>query len=1130
MYKKNWLGILLWAICRTKENPVVMKLSLALPLLLAATLQASASAIGQEVTLQKKNVKLDYVLKELQKQSGYNILFDQRVIPESTTINVNYKNAQLYRVLDEVLTPFAIKYKQTGKNIVLNKEAVSNLRTVSTDQRQQTPIKGSVQNPDGSPIVGATIRLNESTSDGIMTDSNGTFSVVAGPQDRLTFSYVGKEPVTVTVGKRKEFLIVLKDQVVVMDDLVVVAYGQQKKRNLTGSVASVGSDEIEKTTLQDPISILQGRAPGVQITSNSGAPGGEMTIRVRGNSSLNSGNNPLFVVDGVPIESNSLSSLNGTENFGLNPLADINPDDIASIEILKDAASTAIYGSRAANGVVLITTKRGTEGKAQVTANFMTGVSSITRHLSVLNASQYRAAVIDSYNNMDNPEEPFWTIVDSLNPSNNGDIDWQRELLRSAGQYKVDLAVRGGSDKVQYSWSNSYLDQDGIIISNNYKRITSRLNVDFNVSNKLKIGQSIAYTNATNNRINAGGTGNLSVIRELLVRPPVMSMYFPDGSLNGYQLGRRNPVGIAMHATHNNKSHRIIGSEYLEYEISDGLSFRSNLHFDFTTMKENEFMPSILDYREGYNTGAIRNTNNITWANENILRYNQVFNNDHNFGALLGFSLQNWRFERTGLDGMFFPSDDIRTMNAASVISNQGVNVEAESAMLSYFGRASYDYQGKYLAEVNLRADGSSRFGRDKRFGFFPSASVGWRFTDETFLESIRNVMNDGKIRFSMGSTGNHAIGNYTSQGEFLVGINYLDYSGAAPSIMPNASLTWETTVQYNAGIDLSFLANRITLNADYYVKNTRDLLYEVPIPTTTGFSTITQNIGNIQNKGVEFLLSTKNLVGNFGWSTNFNISANRNRIVSLPENLLTNGYIQNGAYHILQEGQPIGIFYGWRFDGVYARDEDNVNGMTNGALGPVFKGGDPIWHDVNEDDIINQDDRQIIGNAEPTFFGGISNDFSYRNFSLNVLFQFSYGNDIYSEINHQRNTIVRYNNLSTDALRRWRQQGDVTDYPRPVRDDPMQSESRVQSRWVEDGSYIKLKNVNLRYRFSPTLINRIGLRSLDAFITGTNLITWTRYTGFDPDVNSYAGLRVGVDEGSYPQSRTFIFGFNIGL
>lgn len=1129
MYKKYWLDILLREICRAKNNPVVMKLYLALPFLLAATLQVSASAIGQEVTLHQKNVSLDYVFRELQKQSGYNILFDQRIIPESARVDVNYRDAKLHQVLTEVLAPFGIQYKQMGENIVLNKEAVSGTQAVPINQ-QQTLITGRVQDEQGSSIAGVTVRVNGGRNDGTLTDQDGMFSIAVSPEDKLTFSSIGKASVTITVGDRTELAIVLKDQTVAMDDLVVVAYGQQKKRNLTGSVVSVGSDEIAKTSLQDPISILQGRAPGVQITSNSGAPGGEMTIRIRGNSSLNSGNSPLFVVDGVPIESNSVSSLNGTENFGLNPLADINPDDIASMEILKDAASTAIYGSRAANGVVLITTKRGAEGRAEVTANFTTGVSEITRYLSVLNATQYRAAVMDSYLNMDNPEEPFWTIVDSLNPSNNEDIDWQRQLLRSAGQYKVDLAVRGGSDNVQYSWSNSYLDQEGIIISNNYKRITSRLNVDFKVSDRLKIGQSLAYTNATNNRINAGGTGNLSVIRELLVRPPVMSMYFPDGSLNGYQLGRRNPVGIAMHATHNNKSHRIIGSEYLEYTILEGLSFRSNLHFDFITMKENEFMPMILDYREGYNTGAVRSTNNITWANENILRYSKTFSDEHNFGALLGFSLQDWRFERTGLDGMFFPSDDIRTLNAASVISNQGVNVVGESAMLSYFGRASYDYQGKYLAEVNLRADGSSRFGRDKRYGFFPSASVGWRFADEALFEGINHVMNDGKLRFSTGSTGNHAIGNYTSQGEFLVGVNYLDYSGAAPSVMPNAGLTWETTVQYNAGLDLSFLANRITLNADYYVKNTKNLLYEVPIPTTSGFSTTTQNIGSIQNKGVEFLLSTKNLVGNFGWSTSFNFSANRNRIVSLPENLLTNGYIQNGAYHILQEGQPIGIFYGWKFGGVYARDEDNVNNLTHGALGPVFKGGDPIWDDLNGDGIINQDDRQVIGNAEPKFFGGISNDFSYKNFSLNMLFQFSYGNDIYSEINHQRNTIVRYNNLSADALQRWRQQGDVTDYPRPVRDDPLQSESRVQSRWVEDGSYIKLKNVNLRYRFSPTWVSRLGIRNLDAFVTGTNLITWTRYTGFDPDVNSYAGLRVGVDEGAYPQSRTFVFGLNIGL
>ncbi|MBD1432108.1 TonB-dependent receptor [Sphingobacterium sp. DN00404] len=986
----------------------------------------------------------------------------------------------------------------------------------------------------GAAMSGVTVTV-KGGSQGVSSGQDGTYSL-QGVTDQtvLVFSILGYSTQEINIGGRSVLDVTLQTSFNELEETVVVGYGRQKKRNLTGSIVSVNNEEIEKTALQDPISILQGRAAGVQITSNSGAPGGEMTIRVRGNSSLNSGNNPLFVVDGIPIESGSLSNLNGTEGFGLNPLAAINPGDIESIEILKDAASTAIYGSRAANGVVMITTKRGAEGKATVDVNFTTGVSELPRKLSVLNATQYRQAIIDSYNNMDNPEEPFWTILDSLSAMNNGDVDWQRELMRVAPQYKVDLSVRGGSKTTQYAWSTSYLDQDGIILNSNFKRLTSRLNTDFNLTDKLKIGQSIAYTNSLNNRINAAGAGNLSVIRELLIRPPIMSMYLPDGSLNGYSLGRRNPVGIAKYATNLNKSNRIIGSQYLEYEFIPELTFRSNLNFDFTSMKEEEFMPTILDYREGYNTGAVRSITNMTWSSESFLRYAKTFNQDHNFGALLGFSLQNWRYDRTGLNGSFFPSDNIRTLNAAGTISNKDadgvdINVASEHAMMSYFGRASYDYQGKYLTEVNLRADGSSRFGRQKRFGYFPSASVGWRFSQEDFFTI--GAVNDGKIRFSMGKTGNEAIGDYTSQGEFMVGANYLDFSGAAPTVMPNEGLTWETTTQYNAGLDLAFLGNKITFTTDLYIKNTDDLLYNVPIPTTTGFSSFMQNIGSIQNRGVEFLLTTKNISRDvFSWGTNLNISLNRNKVLSLPEELLTNGYIQNGSYHILQEGLPIGVFYGWRFDGVYARDADNVNAITHGALGPVFKGGDPIWHDLNGDNIINPDDRQIIGTAEPKFFGGFGNDFTYKNFSLNVFFQFSYGNDIYSSINQERNSIVRYNNLSADALNRWREQGDITSYPKPVRDDPMQTDSRVSSRWVEDGSYIKLKNVNLRYTFPNSLINRIGLRKVDAFVTGTNLITWTKYTGFDPDVNSFSGLRVGVDQGSYPQNRMFIFGLNIGL
>lgn len=981
----------------------------------------------------------------------------------------------------------------------------------------------------GQPILGVNV-LVKGASTGTSTGAGGVYSLSGvNNNQQLSFTILGYISQEISVGNQQNINVSLKSSSNTLEEMVVVGYGRQKKRNLTGSVVSVGAEEIDKTAIQDPISILQGRAAGVQVTSNSGAPGGEMSIRVRGNSSLNSGNNPLFVVDGIPIESNSISNLNGSENFGLNPLADINPTDIASIEVLKDAASTAIYGSRAANGVVMITTKRGAEGKAEVNLNVTTGVSALSRKLSVLNATQYRSLILDSYKNLGTNEEPYYTVIDSLNPMNNGDVDWQDELMRTAGQYKVDLSVRGGNKNTKYAWSSSYLDQDGVILNSNYKRITSRLNVDFNISDKLTVGQSISFTNGTNNRINAGGVGNLSVIRELLVRPPIMSMYLPDGSLNGYSLGRRNPIGLAKYATHLNKSNRLIGSQYLEYAITPELKFRSNLNFDYIAMKEDEFIPSILDYREGYNTGSVRSTGNLTWGNESYLTYNKTVNQSHNFGALLGMSFQNWRFDRTGLDGMYFPSDDIRTLNAAGVISNQGVNVASEHSMLSYFSRFSYDYQSKYLAEFNLRADGSSRFGRDKRVGYFPSASVGWRFSEESALKGL-GFLNDGKLRFSAGMTGNEAIGDYTSQGEFTLGSNYLDYSGAAPTVMPNAGLTWETTTQYNAGLDLAFLSNRLMFNMDVYLKNTKDLLYNVPIPNTTGFNYITQNIGSIQNRGAEFMLTSKNLVGPFSWGSNLNISINRNKVTSLPKNLLTNGYIQNGDVHILKEGLPIGVFYGWQFDGVYARDEDNVNGVTHNSLGPVFAGGDPIWRDLNGDNIINQDDRQIIGYAEPKFFGGFSNDFSYKNFTLNVFLQFSYGNDIYSEINHQRNSVVRYNNLSTDALNRWREQGDITNFPKPVRDDPKLSDSRVQSRWVEDGSYIKLKNVNLRYAFANDLVKRIGLRKVDAFVTASNLITWTKYTGFDPDVNSYSGLRVGIDEGSYPQSRTFVFGLNIGL
>lgn len=1002
--------------------------------------------------------------------------------------------------------------------------------------QQKIIVSGTVADQAGQPIPGATI-VERGTTNGVVTDADGKFTIsVQGKGAKLEFSFLGYTPYEYTViGPQRNLMITLTEEVSKLDELVVIGYGSMKKRDISGSIATISNESLENTAVKNVMSALQGRASGVQVVSNSGAPGDGISVTVRGQSTLNSGNEPLYVVDGVPVESNSLSQLNGYESHGLNPLADINPQDIESIEILKDGSSTAIYGSRGANGVVLITTKRGREGKPQINVNLYTGVSNITRKLSVLNATQWRDIIIDSYKNLDaynnavNPSEPHWTAIDSLNPMNSGDVDWQDVMYRTAYQKQASISVIGGNQAARYSLSSSFLDQDGIILNSNYKRITSRLNTDFKITNKVNVGYSVYYMHGKNNRINAGGTGNHSLVQSILVRPPVYSLTYPDGSPIYYFNGKRNPVGLAIEATHLNTTNRIIGNQYIEWEIIKDLRFKTNISLDFITMKEDEFYPTTVDYREGWNSGAVRATHNLTWANENYLTYTKTFNENHNFSLLGGFSQQEWKTETTGLNGQFFASDNIRTLNGAGTISGQNVNTTVEHSLMSVFGRVGYDYLGKYLVQATMRADGSSRFGKEKRWGSFPSASIAWRFSDETFFNSL-NALEDGKLRFSVGQTGNESIGNYVSQGEFSLNANYLDYSGAAPTAMPNYNLSWETTTQYNTGIDLSLFNGRIYLTADAYQKNTTDLLFNVPIPETTGFSSISQNIGEIQNKGLEFALTTHNLMGGFKWMTNFNIGMNRNKIVSLPENILTNGYLQNGTYHILKVGESIGTFYGWKFLGVYSRDEDNINQVRYGsANGKVFRGGDPIWDDLNGDHIIDDQDKQIIGNAQPKFTGGLNNDFSYKNFSLNIFLQFSYGNDIYSNLNMMRNWVFAYNNVSTDALNRWRKQGDITDYPRPIRNDPLRNEYlRVSDRWIEDGSYMRLKNVSLAYDLPRRLANRIFLEGLQFYVTGENLITWTHYTAYDPDISSYSGLQIGVDDGSYPQSRTFIFGLNI--
>lgn len=999
----------------------------------------------------------------------------------------------------------------------------------------QIKISGKIVDTAGEPLIGATIVVKGNATKGTITDVNGNFSLVVDSDCVILISSVGYADKEITASKLQGMTIILEEASELVDEVVVVGYGTKKKRDLTGSIGSISAKELKNTPVKDVLSAMQGKVAGVQITTASGAPGDGITVRVRGFSSLNSGNEPLYVVDGVPIETTSTTLLNVSGSRGLSPLSYLSPNDIESIEILKDAASASIYGSRAANGVVLITTKKGMKGKAKVDVNASFGISNITRKLSVLNANQWREAILEGYANYDKiigrTTDISWSVIDAYNPLNRGDEDWQSLMYRTAYEKQVGLSVLGGNESLRYSVNASYLDQDGVLLGSNYKRITARSNTEYDVTKFLKIGTNVSYVHGVNDRVASEGMGNKSLVVAIITRPPTYSLTYPDGSYFGYMNGKRNPVAMAEEVTNLCTSDRLTGNAFAEISFLKHFKFKSNISVDIETMKEDEFFPTTVDYREGYNTGAVRVSQHTTWTNENFFTYNQTFKEDHNVSGLLGFSQQAWRTTVTGLDGMYFPTDDLITLNGAGQISGQNCNVAYAHAMASFFGKVSYDYKSKYLFEANLRADGSSRFGKNNRFGYFPSASAAWRVSAEPFMKKL-SFINDAKIRFSVGQTGNEAIDNYVAQGILLPNNNYLTNSGVAPSKMPNEDLTWETTTQYDLGVDLSFFNSHLDFTFDAYLKRTKDLLYTVPLPNTTGFSSVQRNVGTMENKGLEFTLTSRNDFGDFHWTSSLNISMNRNKVIDLPDEVMTNGYIDSGSFQILKEGEPIGVFYGFNAEGIYSRDEDNVNQVRHNSVnGYVFKGGDVKFTDLDNNNVIDSNDRMIIGNPHPDFTGGFTNEFSYKNFSLNAFLQFSYGNDIYNNVAYYRNDIFSYNNISREAFdNRWKEQGDVTSYPRIVRNDPMGNNSRVQSRWVEDGSYLKLKSVTLSYNFPKRLIEKIHLDNLKLYVTGHNLITWTKYSGYDPDVDSFGGLNIGVDYGAYPQCRSFQFGINIGF
>ncbi|SEJ55141.1 TonB-linked outer membrane protein, SusC/RagA family [Dyadobacter sp. SG02] len=989
----------------------------------------------------------------------------------------------------------------------------------------QETVTGVVKDGTGQTVPGATVVL-KGTSRYASTDLEGKFSIPA-PDDfpfTLQVNLTGYQQQEIDIyeltGEPAE--IVLKTANV-LDEVVVIGYGTQKKGDITGSVASV-----PQLALKQPISsfdrALQGAAAGVQVTQTSGQPGAAVSIRIRGGNSITGGNEPLYVIDGFPVyNSNADASAGVTAGPSINALSSLNPSDIESIEVLKDASATAIYGSRGANGVVIITTKKGKAGQNTLTYDAYYGTQKVLKKVDVLtNAKDW--ALLKNDARVNSGKAPYYTQaqIDALGEG----TDWQNEAFRSAPIQNHQLSLTGGDDRTRYSISGNYFKQDGVLRNTDFERYSGRINLDRDFSSKFKVGVNLTASKITAQVANNG------VVNALLAMPPTVNVYDANGKYtyqSEFETPLGNPIATLEKEVNQTKTYRVLGNVYGEYTFLEGLVGKVSFGADVINNKQNRYVPS--DIYQGANSNptgkaSVGTKFSSTWLNENTLSYSKTVNQTHSLNVVVGYTQQAFETESAIAASEAFVTDQLEynDLGSGSVYS-QPSSGSAAWALNSWLGRINYSIDQKYIFTVSGRADGSSRFGKDKKWGYFPSAAFAWNISREDFLSNYKSISNL-KLRLSAGVTGNQEIGQYLSLATlnsttyFFGGQTYI---GFAPNRIANPDLGWETTAQYDAGIDLSLYKNRINFVFDAYYKKTTNLLLNVPIPYTTGQSTALQNYGSVENKGIELGINTENFAGAFTWNTNFVFSINRNKVLTLGDGA---DYIISGA-NIAKVGQPLGSFYGYQTNGLFQTGDDIANLPT---INPATtKPGDRRYVDINGDGKITQaDDRTLIGNAQPKFQGGITNTLSYLNFDLSFFFQGTYGNKLFNQNKQQLELLTGQQNASVTALERWTPTNPTNVIQRAF-EDPAPVNT---SRYVEDASFLRLKNVTLGYNLPKSIASKIHASQIKVYVSAANLLTWTKYTGFDPEVsrNEQSTLAQGIDYSVYPGSKSFLGGLSISF
>lgn len=988
--------------------------------------------------------------------------------------------------------------------------AANNTTHLSSEDRVITGKVTSPDSPEGLPGVNVRIK---GTSQGTITDIDGTYSVdVPNDESVLLFSFVGYVAQEIKVGSQSIIDVELLSDVKALDEVVVVGYGYVKKSDLTGSVSQVGAEKISEFPTYEVSQALKGRAAGVQVSQNSGRPGGRIQVRIRGNNSMIGSNEPLYVVDGYPIT--------GDISF-------LNPSDIESVDILKDASATAIYGSRGANGVVIVTTKKGTENQSgRISVESYVGTQGVIEQYDLLEAPEYAQLVNDFLVN--NGQTPFFTTI----PTEPG-TDWQDEIFRTARIQNHTITFSKGGNKTNYSLSGNFFEQEGVIISTGVQRASIRLNLDSEVNNFVKIGTNLNLTRSLTDiqSVDNGHFGQ-NIFSGALSAPPTLPVYDEEGvPTNLSQIytfldpSTRNPMYFP---NRKNRSalNTFIGSAYLDFAITESLSFKTILGADFNLGSNEQFTPIIYPGERG--SASERRTESYSWLNENLLTYQPTLGGGNNLSVVAGYTIQKFTSKslEAGVSGFSNNITENYDLGAAETIEtpSSGFN---EWSLASALGRVNYSINGKYLLTASIRADGSSRFAPGNKWSYFPSGAIAWRVSEEDFLAGNR-IISNLKLRASYGITGNQGINSYQTLNR-LTSVTAVygggsEVIGFVPAAIANPDLKWETTKQLDVGFDMGLADNRYRFTFDYYIKNTEDLLASVPLPPSVGFGSILRNIGAIRNSGIEISVDADILVGAFRWNAYGQVSFNDNEVVSLAggEDVLGNGLGQPfvAPLNIAREGLPLGMFFGLEEDGL--DDEGFIK-----------------YVDQNGDDVINTQDRVILGNPHPDFLYGFGSNFSFMNFDLNVFFEGSQGNDLFfATAGTQLSSFNRGQNQFTDIIGNYW----TPDNPDPNAKYPKPSSATqvtVSERFIEDGSYLRLKSLRLAYNLPTEALGVSSwLASAQIYFSAINLVTFTNYSGADPDVNTRgtdsqsvgSRLIMGVDESGYPSSKSYAVGLKVSF